>query len=200
MRMLCAMLAACFAAVLVGCEDERPPEQRLPKITLVKRDAAEDTITLRFRFTEMERLNWKNKVLRVGLVKSGKKPAPGGPEFKGPSPEFIIEISVGKPAGSETVFFVPMWGKASEDILVDGQPFELPLAGGKGNHITIPALAEQRISQILNTCTGPGHSVPFDPDTGIDLFTIGYLPDAWSLHVWVERAVKKPAEPSASTP
>jgi hypothetical protein len=196
MRALFVTLAACFAVAMIGCGPSKTPEQTQPKVTLMKRDAERDTITMKFSFTDMDRVNWKNKVLRVQLVKWGEKPGPGGAQFKDPSPEFVMEVAVGKPEASESVLFVPVWGQAVNGVLTAPQPFDLSTSDGTANKVTLAGLGAQRVNQILNAFNGPARPVRFNPAKGIDLFTLGYAPDAYNLHVWVGPPEKKKAPPT----
>jgi hypothetical protein len=191
MKRLTVLLALFVGLALVGCAEDKPPELALPKVTLVTREVKEDTITLRFQFTELARARWTGKVLRAQLVKAGEESSGALPAFADPAPEFTLEVDVCKPVGSETALFVARWGKSSEGIIGRSELIDLPVAGGKLNSVTLSGMASRHVTQILQVCTGPNRAIPFDPEKGVDLLTLGFAPEAYSLRVWAEkRSVK----------
>jgi hypothetical protein len=184
MRTLCVALAIVAALSAAGCGSGSVPEaDRLPSVTLTSRDDGDDETALTFLFTKMERANFSGKALRVAIVKSGEKPSPDGPFMKDPPGEVSVAVRIGKVTGSASVIFVPMWGPSS----VPTEFLDLAVPGGGTNTVSLPALAEHRVKQITQTCTGPNRPIPFDPEKGIDLITVGYAPDAYSLRIWAER-------------
>ena len=184
MRTLCVALAIIAGMSAAGCGSGPVSEaDRLPSVTLTSREAGDDEITLTFLFTKMERANFSGKALRVAIVKTGEKPSPDGPFMKDPPGEVSVAVHVGKVTGSASVIFVPMWGPSDFPT----EFLDLAISGGGTNTISLPALAELRVKQITQTCTGPNRPIPFDPEKGIDLITVGYAPDAYSLRVWAER-------------
>lgn len=184
MRILCVALAIITGVSAAGCGSGPGSDaDRLPSVTLVSRVDGDDEVTLTFLFTKMERAGFSGKALRVAIVKSGEKPSSDGPFMKDPPGEMSVAVSVGKVTGSASVLFVPMWGASDfPDEFLD-----LDVSGGGINTVSLPTLAELRVKQITQTCTGPNRPIPFDPEKGIDLVTVGYAPDAYRLRVWAER-------------
>ncbi len=179
-RCVAALAAAC--AILAGCGPGggTPATDRLPSVTLTLREAEGDQITLAFRFEHMERVKWSGKVLRAQIVKLGEKPVSGtGPALRDPPGEIYAGIAVLKTPGSDRVIFVPMWGASDGEA----EPIDLAAPDGDVNVVSIPAYKEHRVNQVLQTSGGPDRPVPFDPDKGIDLITVGY---AWAIHVWAD--------------
>lgn len=189
MREACSVLIVSLCLSLSGCTESTPAADTLPELTLVQRTHRGSTMMLRFCFTKLDRVDWKNKVLRAQVVKSGEKPKPGGPKFIDPAPEFTMNVLVGKPAGSERFLFVPDWGKSMDGFIGEGESFDF---AGTPDSVTVTGTAGRRITQILKTCTGPGRTIPFDPKKGVNLLTVGFKPNAWSFRVWVETVL--PAE------
>ena len=183
MRGTCSVLVISLCVSLSGCSESKPAAETLPELTLVERNPQGSTMMLRFCFTKLDRLDWKNRVLRAQVVKSGEKPKPGGPQFANPAPEFTIKVLVGKPTGTERVLFVPHWGKSMDGLIGESEPFDF---AGTDDSVTVTGTAGRRLTQILKTCTGPNRTVPFDPKKGVDLLTVGFKPNAWSFRVWVE--------------
>ncbi len=184
MRTLCVALAIITGMSAAGCGSGTVPEaDRLPSVTLTSREDVGDEITLTFLFTKLERANFSGKALQIGIVKSGEKPSPDCPFMKDPPGEVCVVVRVGKVTGSSTILFVPMWGPSD----FPSEFLDLDVSGGGTNTVSLPALAELRVKQITETCTGPNRPIPFDPEKGVNLVTVGYAPDAYSLRVWAER-------------
>lgn len=185
MRRLGWMLAAVICAVPFGCGPKKPPEETLPSVTLVERKRMDGSILLRFRLTHLDRVNWKGKVLRAQILKADADPSLAAVSFTEPGNEFEIEVVVGKVAESDGVFFVPRWGKSKNGVIVDSQQLEFTCPGGEINRVIVDGTQGRRITQILETCTGPGESISWRPAKGIDMLKLGYRPNAWVLKVWV---------------
>ncbi len=185
MRALQGVIVAAVVACLGGCGEAPPPApETLPSVTLTSRDDTGDQITLTFTFEHMERANWRGRLLRAQILKPGGKPASGGPVMKDPPGTISVAVAVAKDPGSETVLFVPMWGKSA----VPSEMFNLPAPGGQTNMVSLPGYAAHRIRQVIQTATGPDRPVPFQPEKGIDLITLGKTaPDIYVLRIWAER-------------
>jgi hypothetical protein len=188
------MLITVFTAALVGCGPVKRPPESLPSVSLIERKQMDGTMMLRFRFTDMDRVNWKGKELKAQLAKAGKKPGSSGSSFQNPGSEFTIEVGIGKVTEGDGVIFVPAWGNSRDGRIIESQPLEFVADDGTANRVTITGTGGQRLTQILETCTGPGRSVPFNPDTGIDLVTIGFAPNAYAVRVWAETVATEKAE------
>jgi hypothetical protein len=191
------LFAVTLCAFLLGCEKPKSPAEALPSVTLVERKPKDGTLMLRFCFKNMDRVDWKKKVLKAQLMKADGSAKPGGPLFKQPVPEFSINLAVGKVAESESVLFVASWGKSTNGLIDESERIELPGPDGQPNLATIPGTADLQITQILYPCTGPNLSVPFDPDRGIDLVRLEPTvrgtdlaktkPEVRVLRVWAQR-------------
>ena len=190
MRGLCGLLAVAICASVIGCGGKKSPEESLPAVTLVERNRLDGSILLRFRLTHLDRISWKGKVLRAQLVKAGERPGPGGPMVAEPGPEFEIETGVGKVTESDGVFFVPRWGQSRNGLITNSQRIELAGSEGEVNRLSVTGTQGRTITQILETCTGPGQTMPWDPWRGVDLLKVGYRPESWTLRVWVAPAPK----------
>ena len=192
------LFAVTFCVLLLGCEKPKPLGETLPGVTLVERRPKDGTLMLRFCFKNMDRVDWKKRILKAQLMKGDGSPSPGGPLFQEPVPEFSIDLAVGKIAESDSVLFVASWGKSTNGIIDESERIELPGPDGQPNLVTVLGTAGLQITQILHPCTGPNISVPFNPDRGIDLVRIEPTvrgadlaqtkPEARVLRVWAERA------------
>jgi len=172
MKNLWIFAVVAFCVVVLGCQKYKPPMQALPGVTLVERSPEDGNLLLRFSFQDMDRYDWKNKVLKAQLIQADGKPELGGPGFKDPSPEFCIDLVVGKLPESESCFFVASWGKSTGGVIGESEHIDLPGPDGEPNRVTVSGAANFQISQILRPCTGPNVRIPFDPDRGIDLVRI----------------------------
>jgi hypothetical protein len=186
MKALLVIITAAMVACLAGCaEKPPPPADTLPSVTLTSREDQGDQILLTFTFEHMERAIWRGRVLRAQILKRGDKPVAGGPVMTDPAGTITVAVAVAKSPLSEAVLFVPMWGKSA----VAEEMLDLPAPGGQVNRVALPGFAEHRIRQVMLTATGPDRAVPFQPDKGIDLLTVGKVaPDIYVLRVWAERA------------
>jgi hypothetical protein len=208
MRTVRVFAAAAFCVLVLGCEKAKPREAALPGVTLVERMPRDGTLLLRFCFQDMDRFDWKRKVLKAQLVKADGKPEPGGPAFRNPAPEFSINLAIGKVAGSDSSLFVASWGKSTHGLIDESERLELPGPDGVPNLVTVPGTEDFQITQILRPCTGPNLRIPFDPDRGIDLLRIEpslraaehgqAKPEAFVLRVWAERATSAPSAESGN--
>ncbi len=196
------MLTACVAAGLMaaaGCKaQERPVEpEKAPTVTLTSRtqDAQDkmDEIDLTFTFTNMDRADWHGMSLHAAIVKSGEKPSGPGADLTGMPADVTFMLNVCKSPTGDTVTFTPMWSTPAvgETPAQIASP-ELPSpSGGNNEAVLSPKDADHRLTQVLTTCVGPGNSIPFDPAKGIDLVTVGYAPDSYSVHFWIDRSSAK---------
>ena len=188
MRSLPLTMVLCTALLVLGCGETSPAPETLPQVTLTERSPKGSTLLLRFRLSKLDRVDWTNKLLRAQVVKGSAKPIPAGPKIANPGPEFTIKVLVGKPTETEKVLFSPTWGKSQDGIITETVPFDLE---GTPDGATVPKSKGRRLAQILQTCTGPNRTIPFDPNKGVDLVTVGYGEDAHSLKVWVQTVTTK---------
>jgi len=158
-----------ICALVPSCEKYKPPMEALPGVTLVERKPREGTVLLRFCFQDMNRFDWKKRVLTAQLIKADGKPQPGGPFFLSPSPEFSVVLVVGKVPNSDSVLFAVSWGKSTNEVIGNPVSIELPSVDGQPNQATVAGTADLQVTQILHPCTGPNIRIPFDPDRGLDL-------------------------------
>lgn len=186
MRTFLGVMLSAVVASLLGCDGAPPPvpSDLFPSVTLSSREDKGNEVTLTFTFEHMERANWNGRLIRAQILGPDGKPAVGGPILKDPPGTITVAVALAKDPGSETVLFVPMWGKSD----VPDEALNLPAPGGQTNTVVLPGYAEHRIRQVIRTATGPNRAVPFQPEKGIDLVTVGMkAPDIYVLRVWVER-------------
>ena len=187
MRLLISVVLVAVCVFLVGCSEKKPPAGTLPQVTLTERSPKGSTILLRFCLSKLDRVDWTNKLLRALLVNSDMKPISVVANVAYPGPEFSIKVLVGKATEDEKVRFIILaWGPSTDGIITESVPFDFE---GTPDSATIPGSAGQRLTQILQTCTGPNRPMPFEPDKGVNLVTVGYGKDAHSLKIWVETVI-----------
>ena len=185
MKTLQGLILAALVALPAGCSPRQAPPpapETLPSVTLTVREDKGDQVMLSFLFEHMERANWKNRVLRAQIIRFGGSPVIGGPVMKNPPDTVSFAVGVAKQPGSVNVLFVPMWGKAA----VPDESLDLPAPGGQTNLVTLPSYGPHRVRQVLTTCTGPDRAIPFQPDKGVDLITVGYGAESYGIRVWAE--------------
>jgi hypothetical protein len=188
-RLLAAVVMVTGAVWFAGCgEGPGPPAATLPVVTLKERTVSGDSIALTFLFTQVERYNWSGKVLKAQLIKADGEPEGQPAVFKGsPAPEFTMKLSIIKIPSNTSVGFVPFWGTSKGGAMTSLDSPRLYDQPGDPNRVTITGTEGQKVSQIVETCTGPDQPAPFNPGRGLELVVVGFKPNAYVLKLWADK-------------
>jgi len=193
MRRRCGRLALVLCLLLVGCGKKAPSPESLPKATFVGltiRRVPDPTnrptdVLYEFRLTLLDRYDWKGKALRMQLVTEDEPPLYSLASLLNPGDEVTITARLDKKIPSDEVNFTVHWGRSKDGKMQEEfQPVHFPEGTESGRSVPILGTIGRHVKQATFQCGSPGKPVPFDPDEGIDLLTVGEGDTAYRLRVW----------------